>query len=170
MALAPRPNQDKNSKEALNHRRTTGRGVLLVIVAFTVINLFLLLTKANRYLIFSAALPYYATLFSLIFDGGSIGGYTVAALVVSAVMVGLYIACWVLSGTQGRWITAGLILFAVDTVMLAVIAIVLNAFAAALLDLVVHGVGLWELWQAMQANKKLGDSPSAAALKNRPRK
>jgi len=82
------------------------RGNLLLVVAFTVINLILMAAGSNFYLLFSATVPglvYIATWYS------AVG--LIAALAITAV----YLVCYLLSKKYRVFILVAMILFAVDT-------------------------------------------------------
>ena len=82
---------DKNSREYLTQKRNSGRSTLLTILIFTVINIVMLVVQADYYFLFSASVPYYLTLFGMIFDKFVVGTYTTSALVIAAVILGLFL-------------------------------------------------------------------------------
>lgn len=88
---------DKNSPEYWAKMITGGRASLLLIVVLTVVNIVLLLIEADRYFVFSASIPYYLTAFAMgmdsVFSSG-IGTYTIIAIVISVIVVGIYLLCW----------------------------------------------------------------------------
>ena len=91
---------DKNSPEYWVKMITGGRASLLLIVVLTVVNIVLLLIEADRYFVFSASIPYYLTAFAMgmdsVFSSG-IGTYTIIAIVISVIVVGIYLLCWALA-------------------------------------------------------------------------
>ena len=74
----------------------------------------LLLIEADRYFVFSASIPYYLTAFAMgmdsVFSSG-IGTYTIIAIVISVIVVGIYLLCWALGEKKPGWLTAALVLF-----------------------------------------------------------
>lgn len=152
-------NVDKNSREYLTQKRNTGRSTLLMILIFTVINIVTLVTETDYYFLFSAAVPYYLTVFGMIFDEWVIGTFTTTALVVAAVILAVYLLCWLLSKKRRGWLIAALVLFIVDTVALVVFSLSLDMLADNILDFLFHGWAIWELIAAWKADKKLQELP-----------
>lgn len=150
---------DKNSPEYLAKQVAGGRYSLLLILIFTVVNLILLLVDANRYFLFSASVPYYFTAFgmgmdSVISDG--IGTYTITALVISVLILGVYLVCWLLSKKQVGWLTAALVLFSIDTVGLLFFSfIIMESPLSNLLDILLHAWAIYELAYAIRCAGKL---------------
>lgn len=167
MAMNNRTAVDKNSREYLTQQKKGGRGTLLLILVFTVINLVLVVLDQGTQFLFSASVPYYLTLVGKGLDNGFAEGawpvngtYTVTALVVSAVILGVYLLCWLLSKKRSGWLTAALVLFIVDTVALIVLSyLLLEDPMVNIIDLVIHVLAIWELWQAVRANRKLAQLP-----------
>lgn len=152
-------NVDKNSREYLTQKRNTGRSTLLLILIFTVINIVTLVTETDYYFLFSAAVPYYLTVFGMIFDEWVIGTFTTTALVVAAVILAVYLLCWLLSKKRRGWLIAALVLFIVDTVALLLFSLALEMLADNILDFLFHGWAIWELIAAWKADKKLQELP-----------
>ncbi len=153
---------DKNSREYLMKNIASSRINLLMVIVFTVVNIILLLTEADTYFLFSASVPYYLTLFGLIFDMGEgfalvIGTYTITALVISAVILAMYLVCWLLSKKNKVWFIVATVLFAVDTLALVVLS--LDELSASIIDLVFHGWVMVSLIQAVISSKKLAALP-----------
>ena len=147
---------DKNSPEYLLKQVAGGRYSLLLILIFTVVNLVLLLVDANRYFLFSASVPYYFTAFGIGMDSavsGGIGTYTITALVISLMILGVYLACWLLSKKHIGWLTAALVLFCVDTAGLLVFSYLFET--SNLLDILLHAWAIYELAYAIRCAGKL---------------
>lgn len=161
---------DKNSPEYLTKQVAGGRYSLLLILIFTVVNLVLLLVDANRYFLFSASVPYYFTAFGIGMDSaisGGIGTYTITALVISLMILGVYLACWLLSKKHIGWLTAALVLFSVDTVGLLLFTFaLLDSPLGNLTDILFHAWAIFELAQAIHCAgklKKLSPQPETPA-------
>ena len=147
---------DKNSPEYLLKQVAGGRYSLLLILIFTVVNLVLLLVDANRYFLFSASVPYYFTAFGMEMDSvvsGGIGTYTITALVISLMILGVYLACWLLSKKHIGWLTAALVLFCVDTAGLLVFSYLFET--SNLLDILLHAWAIYERAYAIRCAGKL---------------
>ncbi len=152
---------DKNSREYLEYKVKTARNSLLIVIVFTVVNIILLLTEANRYFLFSAAVPYFFTAFGMGMDIGmgveGIGTFTITALVLAAIILGLYLLCWLLAKKRPGWYIAAAVLFALDTV--AMVLLNMEYLTESIMDIVFHAWVLIELFQAASANKKLKHMP-----------
>ncbi|MGM9605850.1 MAG: hypothetical protein ACI3XG_12395 [Faecousia sp.] len=141
---------EKGSPEYHERQVAMGRSALLVVLCLTVLNLVLLIAGSNTYLLFSASVPYYLTVMARGYDlaayGGVNQGYTWAALAISAVVLGLFLLCWFLSRKTPSWLTAGLVLFVLDTICLALLCrFVFGGFMDSILDFFMHAWVLWEL-------------------------
>lgn len=154
---------DKNSREYLEKKVSSARHSLLLVLIFTVINLVILLADGNSYFLFSASVPYYLTAFGMGMDMGmgteGIGVFTTTALVISAVILAVYLICWLMTKKKPAWYLVSAILFAIDTVALVLIALGFEMMADSIMDLVFHAWVIVELFQAVSANKKLKNMP-----------
>lgn len=160
MARAKREPIEKNSRSYLDMQIRNARAVIMTILLCTLVNLVLLLVDANTYFLFSASVPYYFTALAMIWDGWGVGSYTVIALVVSAVILGAYVACWVVAKKKDSAFLVALVMFAVDTAALVVITftIVENPISN-ILDFVFHAMAIWELAVGISSAKKRKNLP-----------
>ena len=136
MALFKKDNSQASpitSENALLSRYNRSRNNLLLVVAFTLINIVLLLAKSSTYFLFSASIPYYLTFFGLLHTGKLPADYyygwhnfeayptsfLVILVTISIVLTALYALCWFLSKRHGHiWLIIALVLFSIDTVFL----------------------------------------------------
>ncbi len=158
---------------AMVGRYNSARANLLLAVVFTLINLVLLVVaNGETYFLFSVFVPYYVTLFAMILCGkfpaefydetwegieffGN--GLFVAALVFAALMLVLYVLCYVLS-SRGRvgWLIAALVLFVLDTLLM----FLLQGIAIdTLMDVLFHIWVIVYLALGIHAHFKLRDMP-----------
>lgn len=152
-------NVDKNSREYLTQKRNSGRSTLLTILIFTVINIVMLVAQADYYFLFSASVPFYLTMFGMVFDNWVVGTFTTTALGISAVIMVLFLLCWIFSKKRRGWLIAGLVLFVVDTLALVYFSVTMEMLADNILDFVFHGWAIVELIAAWKADKKLEEMP-----------
>ncbi len=154
---------DKNSREYLLRKVAGARHSLLLVLIFTVINLVILLADGNSYFLFSASVPYYLTAFGMVMDmemgASGVGVFTTTALVISAVILIVYLVCWLLTKKRPAWYVVSAVLFALDTVVLVLVALGFEMLADSIMDLVFHAWVIVELFQAVSANKKLKNLP-----------
>lgn len=163
---------DKNSQEYLLKQVAGGRYSLLLILIFTVVNLVLLLVDSDRYFLFSASVPYYFTAFGIGMDSAfsdGIGTFTITALVISLLILGVYLLCWILSKKHTGWLTAALVLFCVDTVGLLFLSYIFET--SNLLDFLLHAWAIYELAHGIYCAgklKKLSAAPASPAYYSGP--
>ena len=152
-------NNQKYSPEYLLKQTAGARASLLAVLIFTVVNLAMLLLEIDMYFVFSATVPQYLTAFCMGIDIGQgylgFGPFTAIALVVSAVVLVLYLLCWLLSKKRPGWLIAALVFFIIDTVVLLVVSLLLEILTENILDLVFHGLIVFQLIQGISANYKL---------------
>lgn len=159
---------DRNSREYLFAQLAGGRYALLLILIFTLVNLLMVMLDADRYFLFSASVPYYLTLFGKAMDNGFsdgawevTGAYTNTALIISAVILLVYFLCWFMSRKKPGWLTAALVLFVLDSSALVLFTYVLYGSPMYnIMDIFLHGWGLWQLFQAVKSHKKLKEMPA----------
>lgn len=159
---------NKNSAEYLMSKIASGRHSLLLIMAFTVVNLLMVVLDSGTYFLFSASVPYYLTLYFKGIDNdfaygawAENGPFTVAALIVSAVILLLFLLCWFLSKKRTGWLIPALVLFVLDTLALAWCTFnIVNDPAGNILDFVFHFWIIWELGLAIRCGGKLKKLPS----------
>lgn len=163
---------DKKSPEYLTQQIASGRGTLLGIIILTALNEGMLLANTGRYFLFSASIPYYLTWFGKILDNGTDDGsgtiiarYTIIAILVSVVILGVYLLCWFLSKKRIGWLTAATALFAVDTVLFIIFAFtVLAEPMRCLLDFLLHAVALYQMIAGVVSHGKLRKLQAAAPV------
>lgn len=116
--------------EVLAGRYKTARHNLLLIVVFTLINIFLLVTNSNSYFLFSASIPYYLVDLGMFLCGkypaeyyADIGGidplsntFFLVTLVIAAVILVLYLLSWIFAKKpRVGWMIFALVFFVIDT-------------------------------------------------------
>ena len=161
-----RPAVDRNSPEYQQNLYKTGRTVLIGVVILTVVNLGLLLFNSDTYLLCSVSVPYFLTVLGQIMDEAlASNSFTVTALVISVVVLALYVVCWALSKKRPGWLTAGLVLFCVDTVALVIFVFTLTDSPVSFFtDFAFHVLLIVELAMGVKANKKLKAMQAASPV------
>lgn len=150
----------KTSTNYMIARVHRGRSALAVLAAFTAVNLIMLVLQTGTYFLFSASVPYYLTLFAFYIDNLSIGSVTITALVISALILGVYLLCFLMFSRQigkgNGWLIAALVLFCLDSLGLLFAAFYLEETPARkLMDFIFHGWVIWQLAVAILYNNKL---------------
>ena len=155
---------DKNSPEFLQKQVAGARSSLLLVIVFTVVNLAMLLLDSGTYFLFSASVPYYMTAFGMGMDLGmgeaGIGTFTLIALGISAVVLVLYLVCWLLSKKRPGWIVVAFVAFILDTLALLGLCLMMDKLVDSIMDLVFHAWVVVSLMQGIIANGKLKKLPA----------
>ena len=148
---------------------------LLLVVAFTAINIILFVANGNYYLLFSAFLPYVLPSIGMelcgmlppeYYDEYYEGGYAAqeffspsvfyVLLGISVAILALYVVAWLFSKNQkGGWLIFALVLFGLDTVFMLIGGISVDM----LLDYVFHAWVIYELVVGVVAWRKLKMMP-----------
>ena len=121
----------RSDRQVLEARYNSARGNLLLVLAFTVINIILLITESDVYFLFSAYIPYATVTMGMIlcgmfpedfytedlqgmeFFGKSV--FTVF-LIIALIMTALYLISWIFSKKPRMgWLIFALIIFSIDT-------------------------------------------------------
>lgn len=169
--------QTLSERQMLENKYARARGNLLVVVAFTVINMILLITDSNTYFLFSAFIPY-LLVGSGMYAGGKFpdeyyegdletlesavpAAFTVM-LVIAILIVALYLLCWIFSKKKRTgWLIVALVFFALDTLgMLFLGGVELES----VVDIVFHGWVIVSLVMGVMAGSKLKKLPPEEAM------
>lgn len=122
-------NQNMTESQKLTARYNGARSNILLVIAFTLVNSVLLFTGSDSYFLFSAAIPYYMTLFGLLYTGRMPAEWYEGVefqpdpdavlyiyVAIAVVIVGVYALMWFLSKKHGYgWLVAALLMFVADT-------------------------------------------------------
>lgn len=159
--------QSRSSRQVLESKFASARHNILLIVVFTAINIFLLVTNSNTYFLFSAYIPYILVDFGMLFCGmypsefytGEFGGmefldksFFAITLGVAVVILVLYLLSWILSKKDRvGWMIFALVFFSIDTVLM----FLLNGIAMeSIIDVVFHGWVIYSLASGVHAYYK----------------
>ena len=144
---------------------------LLLVVAFSVVNIVLLVTNANTYFLFSAFIPYFAVDCGMYFCGlypeeyyydepdmiFADKSYMAFAIAVAVVILLIYLLCWYLAKKKkiGAVIFA-LVFFIIDTVAM----LWLTGFSTdSIFDIIIHIWVIYYMIIAIATYKKLKKAP-----------
>lgn len=172
MALFNKKTVDTNlsERDKLEARYKGSRNNILLVVAFTLVNTILLIVGSGSYFLFSASVPYYVTLFGMLYTGKMPADYYVGiedfvpmdssffivAVVIAVVVIGLYALSWFLSKKHHGWLIFALVFFAIDTLAL----FYFGGFSAdMILDYVFHAWVIVSLASGISAASKLKKLP-----------
>ena len=164
--------EQSSQRKKLEQKYNSSRANLLLVVAFTAINLVLLITNSDRYFLFSAFFPYFISSLGmflcghfpeeyymdmieemLIFDNSLF----VVLLVISLVITLFYFLAWLLSKKQRvGWLIFALVFFSIDTLAMLLI----NGFAVdSVVDILFHVWVIYYLVVGISAHSKLKKLP-----------
>jgi len=164
-----------SQRQMLENTVNNTRHNLLLVLAFTVINILLLVSNANSYFLFSAYVPYMLVDYGMYYGGmypteyygeylsevTFLGkGFFGVMLVIAVVVLALYLLCWVFAKKNPKgWLIFALVLFSIDT---AVLLLWLEISVDLFMDYLFHGwviVSLAKGLSAMNKLKKLPEDP-----------
>ena len=157
-------------RQALASKYNAARMNLILVVAFTVINLITLAFGDGSYFLFSANMPYMITFYGMFLCGklpeeyyeGLEGMFFldnavfVACIVVSLLILAVYGLCWFFSKNgKVRWLKTALILFSIDTVVM----LFMGDISSMIFDIIFHAWVIYILVSGIIAHKKLRAMP-----------
>ena len=146
--LTPREKEEQKYQAA--------RSNLLLMLAFTAINVVLTIANSGYYFLFSASVPFF---FAQLAVAG--WGYDTALLVESVVILvavmALYLVSYLLSKKRPGWMIVALVLFALDTAFLTIELVLWQYFD--LLEVLFHIWILYYLIRGVSAIGKLKQMP-----------
>lgn len=156
---------EQNYRAHLQQQLSVARRTLLGVVVMTLINLVLLLTDGDTYLVFSASVPYYLTFLGKVIDNGfgamtENGTYTATGLVMGLAILAVYLLPWFLSKKRGGWLYLGAGLLCLDLLALAAVSLLLfDSITGTAVDILIHIVAIVQIGKGAKAYKTLKDLP-----------
>lgn len=128
-------NQNTSERYTLENKYNTTRYNMLLVIAFTLVNIVLLVTNSDRYFLFSAYIPYTVANLGMImcgkypleyYGGGDPSDYNfmdasyfVGFVAVAVVLVILYVLPFIFSKKlRPGWLIFALVIFAIDTLFM----------------------------------------------------
>lgn len=166
-----KPVHERNSLET---KFKNSRYNLLLVVAFTLINLVLLITDTDTFFLFSAYIPYGIVDLGMLVCGKYPAEFYqqnaiaetldpsafVGFVIVAAIIVLLYLACWFFSKkVKTGWLVFALIIFIIDTVALVFI---FGFESDNIVDIIFHIWVIASLIMGISAGSKLKKLPPEA--------
>ena len=164
-------NPGVSQRKLYESKYNSARMNLLLVLAFTAVNIILLLTGSYTYFLFSASIPYFLVDMGMLLCGkyppevyvGELAGMEflpVAVLVILTIIAVLilaaYVLCWVFSKKKVGWLMAALVLFVIDTVGMFVIY---GISFDSIIDILFHAWVIWYLVSGIRANNALRALP-----------
>lgn len=128
---------------------------LLLMLVLTVVNIVLFVVGADTMLLFSATVPYYGVVFGLVLGNPFIFLLGVGIAVISLL---IYLLCWIFSKKHYGWMVTAMVLFIFDTVVMAVLY-VLMADVSGILDILIHAWVLYYLIMGTRCGIQIKNMP-----------
>ena len=151
--------QNMTPRQILEQKQRAGRSNLLLAIVLTIVNIVMLLGGSDSMLLFSISVPYYAVIFGVIFETQEL---FITGCVIAAVVLVVYLLCWIMSKKHIGWLVAALVLMCIDT--LALIAFYLLAGEiSGVVDFVFHALIIYYLGSGISSAKKLQAMPAEPA-------
>lgn len=151
--------QQLSAREFAQNKFNTARTNLLLMLAFTVLNVVLMLVGSDTMLLFAATVPYYMALIGAISEATAVSVFCFA---VTVVVLLLYLLCWLFSKKHYAWMIFALALFVIDTVGMIALYVVAEDFSG-ILDVVIHAWVLYYLWIGVKYGRQLDVLPVESA-------
>lgn len=170
MALFNKNTQNLTPRQKYESQYKTSTANIILVVAFTAINVVMLIANANSYFLFSAFLPYYAVDLGMYLCGKYPAEYYygdeeffdpsffAVAVAVAVVMILFYLLCWFMAKKgKSAWMVVALIGFAIDTAAF----FALGGFSEdGIIDVVFHVWVIVSLIMGVTAKSKLKKLPA----------
>ena len=128
-------------RELAKAKYGSARANLLLMIILTVVNIGLLFFGSDTMFLFCATVPYLAVMFGQL--SYVITGFVVC-ICIAAIIILVYFLCWIFSKKSYGWMIAALVLFSVDTVVMAGFYILLGELSG-IIDAVIHALVLYYL-------------------------
>ncbi len=150
----------RNKKEFALQQVKIARSNLLLMIILTVVNVVLLAVGADTMLLFSATVPYYVAAVGIVSEVSQIMAVCFA---VAAVILVLYLICWMLSKRHYGWMIAAMVLFILDSIAMIGLYVLVEDFSG-ILDLIIHIWVLYYLIIGVKYGYKLKNIPPEEEL------
>lgn len=162
-----------SERQQLGNKYSSACHNILLVVAFTAINIILLVANSNSYFLFSAYIPYAlvdlgmflcgmypAEYYTEFFTGMEFlpKGVFVVTVAIAVIALVLYGLCWIFAKKfKVGWIIAALVFFSIDTIVLLLFNGIMFDF---ILDYVFHAWVIFSLINGLVAYTKLKKFPA----------
>lgn len=160
-------------RQILENKYSSARANLLIVVAFTLINIVLAFTDSSSYFLFSLFIPYMLVLLGAMLTGNLPGAYTAAEpeiieflpnavfiimAIVAAAFLAVFVVSWVVTNKKPAigWLIASLVLASIDTGIFVLFG---GISLDTLIDLAFHVWVIVSLAGGISAHKKLKALP-----------
>ena len=161
----------QTKREVYERNYNNGITNLLLIIAFSVINIVLLVANSNTYFLFSAFIPYFLVDVGMFYTGTypeeyyyGLGftefldkSFLVVTVVIAAVVLVLYLLCWLFAKKKKiGWLIFAVVMACIDTVAMLVLG---GVAIESIVDIIFHVWIIFSLINAVVTYNKLKKLP-----------
>ena len=140
----------------LEQQYKVSRMNLLLVLAFTFINMILALAKASFYMLFSASIPFELTVLGVLMADDYGIGFTVFLFGLSVVLLLPYLLSFIFSKKHFAWMIAALVWFSLDSVLFLILVVMAGGWDfSILLDFFFHAWIMFYLINGVRYGYKL---------------
>lgn len=163
-------------REILQNKYNSARANLLIVIAFTLVNIVMLFANSSYYFLFSLFVPFMLVLFGGMLTGNLSGIYTDAELAtieflpntvfvvmsaIAAIILAIFVVAWILSKkNKVGWIIACLVFVCLDTVAYLWLGFSDVDIVGSIVDIVFHVWVIVSLANGITAYYKLQTLPA----------
>ena len=153
----------------LEQQYKVSRMNLLLVLAFTFINMILALTKASFYMLFSASIPFEITVLGVLMADDYGIGFTVFMFGLSVVLLLPYLLSFIFSKKHFAWMIAALVWFSLDTVLFLILVVLAGGWDfSILLDFFFHAWIMFYLINGVRYGSRLRQLKKNAEIEKTP--
>lgn len=153
----------------LEQQYKVSRMNLLLVLAFTFINMILALTKASFYMLFSASIPLEITALGVLMADDYGIGFTVFMFGLSVVLLLPYLLSFIFSKKHFAWMIAALVWFSLDTVLFLILVVLAGGWDfSILLDFFFHAWIMFYLINGVRYGSRLRQLKKNAEIEKTP--
>ena len=153
----------------LEQQYKVSRMNLLLVLAFTFINMILALTKASFYMLFSASIPLEITALGVLMADDYGIGFTVFMFGLSVVLLLPYLLSFIFSKKHFAWMIAALVWFSLDSVLFLILVVLAGSWDfSILLDFFFHAWIMFYLINGVRYGSRLRQLKKNAEIEKTP--
>lgn len=145
-----------SQREEAQKKYKNARNNLILMIAFTLINVVLLALGSDTMFLFSATVPYFVAALGIELTNLTIG------LIIAFIILLIYLICFIFSKKHYGWIVAALVLFVYDTICMCGLYFIVGDFSG-IIDVVIHIWVLYYLIIGVKYGAQLKKMPEEAA-------
>ena len=158
------PEQSIDVREKLEKKYNTSRGTLFFIIAFTCVNIMLVLLNSGSYFLFSASIPmFFLFLGSELVELNGTISVSIYGVVGAFISVAIYGSIYFLIRNHRAWIIAALVYFSIDVLikfaLFLTVPLLVAARAFSIIELVIMTLIMYRLIIGTIAWSKLRKLP-----------